>query len=129
MPKFLIKLSDGILDEIFNSVQREAKDSFVRQCQELIQDVAIERDIVDVEQECFSSLYEKYDEMLGKFSQHSTETFQLTPESYQLIRMAVFNPEYLITHMEFTDEDFTLLIDEIVRLQELALVKTVDALL
>lgn len=38
---------------------------------------------------------------------------------YHLIRMAVFDPVYLIENTECDDKDFTCLIDEIVRLKEL----------
>lgn len=41
-------------------------------------------------------------------------------DRYRRIRMAVFRPEYLDAHIEFTEEDFTRLIDEIIRLQEIA---------
>ncbi len=39
-------------------------------------------------------------------------------DRYQRIRMAVFSPEYLIVHSEFTETDFTALIDGIVALHE-----------
>ncbi len=40
-------------------------------------------------------------------------------QRYQIIRMAVFDPRYLVTHTKCDEADFTRLIDEIIALIEL----------
>ncbi len=39
-------------------------------------------------------------------------------ERYERIRMAIFSPDYLVSHREWNDEDFTALLDCIVALLE-----------